>query len=146
MTGRPPGQLRYADIAVGRTWPPRTVVPTTVQLFLFSAATGNPHRIHYDRTYAVEVEGHRDLVVHGPLLGALLAATLADWMGPATQLVRISLQNRASAYVDRRLRIEAAVTGKREDGGRKLIDLDVSVSRDDGVVCVPGTAVICLPG
>jgi hydroxyacyl-ACP dehydratase HTD2-like protein with hotdog domain len=146
MTGQAPGQLHYADIAVGRTWPPRTVVPTTVQLFLFSAATGNPHRIHYDRTYAVEVEGHRDLVVHGPLLGALLAATLSDWLGPATQLVRISLQNRASAYVDRPLRIEAAVTGKREDGDRKLIDLDVNVSRDDGVVCVPGTAVVRLPG
>jgi hydroxyacyl-ACP dehydratase HTD2-like protein with hotdog domain len=146
MTGQAPGQLRYADIAVGRTWPPRTVAPTTVQLFLFSAATGNPHRIHYDRTYTVEVEGHRDLVVQGPLLGALLAATLSDWLGPATQLVRISLQNRASAYVDRPLRIEAAVTGKREDGDKKLIDLDVSVSRDDGVVCVPGTAVVRLPG
>jgi hydroxyacyl-ACP dehydratase HTD2-like protein with hotdog domain len=140
MTTRTPGQLRYADIAVGRSWPPRTVVPSTVQLFLFSAATGNPHRIHYDRTYAVEVEGHRDLVVHGPLMSALLAATLAEWLGPAAQLVRISLQYRASAYVDRPLRIEAAVTG------RKRIDLDVSVSRDDGVVCVPGTAVVRLPG
>jgi hydroxyacyl-ACP dehydratase HTD2-like protein with hotdog domain len=146
MTGGAPGQPCYADIAVGHSWPPRTVVPTTAQLFLFSAATGNPHRIHYDRPYAVEVAGHRDLLVQGPLLGALLAAALSDWLGPASQLVRISVQNRASAYVDRPLLIVAVVTGKREAGRRKLIDLDVSVNRDDGVVCVPGTAVVRLPG
>jgi 3-methylfumaryl-CoA hydratase len=145
MTGGAPGQPHYAEISVGHRWPPRTVVPTTVQLFLFSAATGNPHRIHYDKPYAVEVAGHRDLLVHGPLLGALLAATLSTWLGPASQLVAISVQNRASAYVDRPLLIAAAVTGKRVDGSRKLIDLDVSVSRDDGVVCVPGTAVVRLP-
>jgi 3-methylfumaryl-CoA hydratase len=45
-------------------------------LFMFSALTYNAHRIHYDRRYTVEVEGHRDLLVHGPLLaiGAVEAA------------------------------------------------------------------------
>ncbi|QDQ98227.1 hypothetical protein [Tomitella fengzijianii] len=37
-------------------------------LMLTSALTYNPHRIHYDRDYATGVEGHPDLVVHGPLL------------------------------------------------------------------------------
>jgi 3-methylfumaryl-CoA hydratase len=45
-------------------------------LFMFSALTYNAHRIHYDRRYTVDVEGHRDLLVHGPLLaiGAVEAA------------------------------------------------------------------------
>lgn len=45
-------------------------------LFCFSALTYNPHRIHYDRDYTRQVEGHRDLLVHGPLLaiGAIEAA------------------------------------------------------------------------
>jgi 3-methylfumaryl-CoA hydratase len=44
-------------------------------LFLFSALTYNAHRIHYDRDHTV-AEGHRDLLVHGPLLalGAVEAA------------------------------------------------------------------------
>jgi 3-methylfumaryl-CoA hydratase len=44
-------------------------------LFCFSALTYNAHRIHYDLRYAVEVEGHRDLLVHGPLsvIGAVEA-------------------------------------------------------------------------
>ena len=43
-----------------------------VRLFRFSAMTFNAHRIHYDRTYATEVERYPGLVVHGPLQAALL--------------------------------------------------------------------------
>lgn len=41
-------------------------------LFRFSALTFNAHRIHYDRPYAMEVEGYPGLVVHGPLTAMLL--------------------------------------------------------------------------
>ena len=43
-----------------------------VRLFRFSALTFNGHRIHYDRTYATEVERYPGLVVHGPLQAAVL--------------------------------------------------------------------------
>lgn len=36
-------------------------------LFRFSALTFNAHRIHYDVPWARNVEGHRGIVVHGPL-------------------------------------------------------------------------------
>ena len=42
-------------------------------LFRFSALTYNAHRIHYDRTYATDVEGYPGLVVHGPLQAVALA-------------------------------------------------------------------------
>lgn len=44
----------------------RTVTADPVSLFRYSALTFNPHRIHYDRTYAKDVEGYPGLVVHGP--------------------------------------------------------------------------------
>ena len=44
-----------------------------LQLFRFSALTFNGHRIHYDRTYAKDVEGYPGLVVHGPLLATFLS-------------------------------------------------------------------------
>ena len=47
--------------------------PSEVMLFRYSALTFNGHRIHYDRNYAREVEGHQGLVVHGPLIATLLA-------------------------------------------------------------------------
>ncbi|KAJ5718620.1 hypothetical protein N7488_004266 [Penicillium malachiteum] len=45
----------------------RSFVRTPVTLFRFSALTFNPHKIHYSVPWAREVEGHRDLVVHGPM-------------------------------------------------------------------------------
>ncbi|KAL3466481.1 hypothetical protein BJX64DRAFT_250153 [Aspergillus heterothallicus] len=45
----------------------RTLTQTAVTLFRFSALTFNPHKIHYSLPWARDVEGHRDIVVHGPL-------------------------------------------------------------------------------
>lgn len=46
--------------------------PTSVDLFRYSAATYNGHRIHYDAPYAVGEEGYPGLVVHGPFTAAKL--------------------------------------------------------------------------
>ena len=50
----------------------RKVLPDERLLFRYSALTFNAHRIHYDLTYAREVERYRGLVVHGPLTASLL--------------------------------------------------------------------------
>jgi 3-methylfumaryl-CoA hydratase len=50
----------------------RRVTPDPILLFRFSALTFNSHRIHYDRRWAMEVEGYPGLVVHGPLTSTLL--------------------------------------------------------------------------
>jgi 3-methylfumaryl-CoA hydratase len=50
----------------------REVTADPVLLFRFSALTFNSHRIHYDRSWAMETEGYPGLVVHGPLTTTLL--------------------------------------------------------------------------
>jgi 3-methylfumaryl-CoA hydratase len=56
----------------------RTIEPSVPWLFRFSALTFNAHRIHYDRPYATLVDGYEGLVVHGPLLAALMATLAAE--------------------------------------------------------------------
>jgi 3-methylfumaryl-CoA hydratase len=63
----PPPQAAPKDSA----WQ-RTIVPSDVLLFRYSALTFNGHRIHYDRKYVTEVEGYPGLIVHGPLIATLL--------------------------------------------------------------------------
>lgn len=46
--------------------------PDEVNLFRFSAATANSHRIHYDYPYTTEIEGYPALIVHGPFTAAKL--------------------------------------------------------------------------
>ncbi|MEZ5660971.1 MAG: acyl-CoA dehydrogenase [Burkholderiaceae bacterium] len=54
----------------------RRIDPDPTLLFRFSALTFNAHRIHYDRRYAMDVEGYPGLVVHGPLLATMLLDAL----------------------------------------------------------------------
>lgn len=53
----------------------------TTLLFRYSALTFNGHRIHYDETYAREIEGYDGLVVHGPLLAHLLMGLAKRQLG-----------------------------------------------------------------
>ncbi|WP_157440943.1 FAS1-like dehydratase domain-containing protein [Aestuariivita boseongensis] len=48
------------------------VATTATLLFRYSALTFNAHRIHYDLSYAQQVEHYPGLVVHGPLQATLL--------------------------------------------------------------------------
>jgi 3-methylfumaryl-CoA hydratase len=71
--------------------------PDTRTLFRFSALTYNAHRIHYDRDYAREVEGHPDLVVHGPLQVLYLAEAARRWCRSAGRPVPVSCRYRLLA-------------------------------------------------
>jgi 3-methylfumaryl-CoA hydratase len=64
------------DLVDGEWTSGREVSPDPTMLFRMSALTYNAHRIHYDRSYATEVEGYPGLVVHGPLQAILLADLL----------------------------------------------------------------------
>src|SRR3954463_7359018 len=93
----------FEDVDAGDSIPELTVTVDETQMFFFSAATYNGHRIHYDKHWAREVEGYDDLLVQGPLLAALLARALGDWIGGRGRLVCFSVQNRAVAHPGQRL-------------------------------------------
>src|ERR1700710_871601 len=57
---------------------PRPIRPEPVTLFRYSALTFNPHRIHYDRPYAMNTEGYPGLVVHGQFSQQCLLDLLRD--------------------------------------------------------------------
>ncbi len=75
----------------------RRVVPDPVLLFRFSALTFNSHRIHYDRTWAVQTEGYPGLVVHGPLTSTLLIDFARDH-NPGRTFVSYATQARAPLF------------------------------------------------
>lgn len=74
----------------------RQLHPGTVTLFRFSALTGNPHRIHYDRPYATQVEGYPGLVVHGPFVQTCLFDFIRDNTGE--RIATFSMRARAPLF------------------------------------------------
>jgi hydroxyacyl-ACP dehydratase HTD2-like protein with hotdog domain len=142
MTGE---QVFYDDVAVGEHIPTLDVTVDETQLFFFSAATYNGHRIHYDKEWARGVEGYDDVLVQGPLQAALLARAIGDWMGGRGRLVSFSVQNRGVAHPGQRLAFGGRITGMRlTDDGAGLVDLDI-VGRRGDTVLTPGTATVQLP-
>jgi hydroxyacyl-ACP dehydratase HTD2-like protein with hotdog domain len=140
----PDQQVCYDDIDVGQQIPALAVTADETQLFFFSAATYNGHRIHYDKAWARDVEGYDNVLVHGPLQAALLARALGDWIGGRGRLVSFSVQNRATALPGEQLTFGGVVTAKRLIDGAGLVDLEIAGRRDDTVL-MPGTATVQLP-
>ena len=106
--GAPPAQPAPADEHFARA-----IVPDPVLLFRYSALTFNGHRIHYDRTYATEVEGYPGLVVHGPLIATLLMQ-LARTQRPGGAARRFEFKALHPIFDIHRFH----VCGRDEGGGR----------------------------
>jgi 3-methylfumaryl-CoA hydratase len=75
----------------------RTITPDPVSLFRYSALTFNPHRIHYDRPYAMGVEGYPGLVVHGPFSQQCLLDLLRDHV-EAASIADFTMRARAPLF------------------------------------------------
>ena len=86
-----------SPVNVGESIPGLVVRPTEITLFRYSAVTWNPHRIHYDRDYAV-TEGYPNVLVQGHLHGAWILSAVEEWLGDRGRVVRFSWQTATSPY------------------------------------------------
>lgn len=105
--------------------------PDTRLLFRFSALTFNSHRIHYDLTYARDVEGYPELVVHGPLTAVLLQQ-FAVKHGGGRRLKSFEFRGVSPILVDRPFRLEG-----REESADTLA---IWARGPDGELCTSATA------
>lgn len=114
--------------------------PTPALLFRFSALTFNAHAIHLDPDYSRQVEGHRNLLVHGPLcLTFLLTIVEAQLriLQPGASSVFISsieYKNLAPLYVGEKMKICGRQTGEDK--------FAVWIENATAGVCVKGTVKI----
>ena len=104
--------------------------PGSVELFRFSAAMFNAHRIHYDLPYVTEIEGYPGLVVHGPLTALRLCALAVRVLGP---LKRFQFRGEAPLFAGQPVRLIAA-----EPSGTEC---HLVAERCDGAEAMTATAV-----
>jgi 3-methylfumaryl-CoA hydratase len=92
----------------------RTIEPSEVLLFRYSALTFNAHRIHYDRRFATEKEGYPGLVVHGPLIATLLLGLVWRNTPRSAQIARFEFRSVAPLFDT----APFALRGKPEPGDK----------------------------
>ncbi|PQE23158.1 mesaconyl-C4 hydratase protein [Rutstroemia sp. NJR-2017a BVV2] len=86
----------------------RDITQTPVRLFRFSALTFNAHKIHYNRDWCRTVEGHRDLVVHGPLNLIHVLDFWRDVVGKGSRPRKVEYRATSPFYVGETYRIVMA--------------------------------------
>jgi hydroxyacyl-ACP dehydratase HTD2-like protein with hotdog domain len=137
-------QVHFEDVEPGMALPPLHKTPSNTLLFLYSAITWNPQRIHFDKDYTL-TEGYKDVIVHGPLRGAFLSQLLTQWIGEEGVLKRLSYANRDIAYVNEPLACKGTVTRKWVENGKGYVDCEIWVENGQGVKLTPGNATVILP-
>ncbi len=105
---QPPKAKTNADIS-------RTITPSPVMLYRYSALTFNGHRIHYDIDYCREIEGYPGLVIHAPLTATLLLDLLSSAIDPGA-IKRFDFRAISPLFADR----EFTINLKSEDSGYSL--------------------------
>ncbi|QRD00424.1 hypothetical protein JI435_089920, partial [Parastagonospora nodorum SN15] len=101
--------VKYLEISPGEPVFSHTLTPTRALLFRYSALTFNAHLIHLDRDYARNVEGHRNMLVHGPLSLTFMLQVFWYWIkrefGNKYVILSLKYQNLAPLYCDEEMRI-----------------------------------------
>lgn len=111
------------------------IKPTKALLFRYSALTFNAHSIHLDKAYTQDVEGYRNLLVHGPLSLTLMLTVIRFNLFKLGRVVReIEYRNLAPLYVEEEMNICA-----KPKSGRGLDVWDVWIEGKDGGLAVRGT-------
>jgi len=112
-----------------------TITPDPVMLFRYSALIFYGHRIHYDADYTRDTEGYPGLVVHGPLMAALLAGFAAD-QRPGQTLRHCTIRALSPVFCGQPLQIEARHDGAathtcaRKDSGALAMNVTLDFDRD----------------
>lgn len=123
-----------------------TLTPTPSLLFRYSALTFNAHAIHLDLLYCRTVEGHRNLLFHGPLSFTLMTLLLQNNLPAKSRIAEIEYRNLAPLYCDEPVKLCGrkspdngngnAGKGRGEGEGK----YELWVETPEGGLAVKGTA------
>lgn len=136
---------RFEDVSIDQAVGPLVKGRlTSAMLMRWSAAMENWHRIHYDRSFAVEHDRLPDLLINGSLKQQFVAQMLKDWAGHEGWLWKMSIQFRAMNKVGETLQAWGRVRSKTPVEGFGLVTLEIGITNEHGIESTPGTAVVAL--
>jgi acyl dehydratase len=115
----------------------RDVSPRDIALF--TAISGDRNPLHYDEAVA-KASKFGEIIVQGGITSAILNAVVAeDLPGPGTVFLSVAWNFKAPVRPGDRITGAVEVLSVRSD--KPLTELRTTVTRDDGVVALEGTAV-----
>ncbi len=136
-------KLFYEDVSEGDTAPEFSHELTRSDLVMYAGASGDFNPMHTDEVKAKEA-GQPSVFGHGMLSAGLLGKALTDYVGVGN-LESFRVRFTRQTWPGETLTARVKVTGKREEDGRHLVELESVLVNEDGEVKVSGTATAELP-
>lgn len=134
----------FEDLSVGDQLPPLVVENLTRTHFVrYAGASGDFNPMHHDDTIATQV-GNPSVFGHGMLTAGFMARVLKDFFG-AEALRRFQMRFSKQVWPGDTLTCTAKVTGKHEEHGDALIDVECAVTNQNGDSCLTGAATAVVP-
>ncbi|HEY7135414.1 MAG TPA: MaoC/PaaZ C-terminal domain-containing protein [Acidimicrobiia bacterium] len=136
-------KLFYEDVKEGDTAPEFSHQLTRTDLVMYAGASGDFNPMHTDEVAAKEA-GLPSVFGHGMFTAGILGKALTDYVGVGnlkTYKVRFTKQTWPGETLTTRI----SVTGKRDEGGQHLVDLECQVVNESGESKIAGEATASLP-
>ena len=137
-------QIYFEDVSEGQEIPKLVQNCDSQRLVFWAAGSGDYYQIHYDKDFAQNT-GLPDRITHGALKHALLGRLLDQWAGDGGRVQRVACSYRGMDMIDKDIICRGVITGKRQENGSNVVDLEVWTEDPDGKKTTPGTAVVELP-
>lgn len=138
------GQRYWEDVEVGDEIEGFTLDITPRRTFLQVSGSQDWYPAHFDAGFARKA-GHPDIFMNTGFLQAALVRAITDWMGDEGFLRRLRFEMRRQQRPGDTMACKGRVTGKREENGEGLVELEVWAENEREGVTTPGTATVALP-
>jgi acyl dehydratase len=133
-------KLAYDDISEGDEAPSISHELTRTDLVRYAGASGDYNPMHHDEVKATGA-GLPSVFGHGMFSMGLLGRALTDWAGVGN-LRRYQVRFTKQTWPGETLTTRVSVTAKREEGGERLVDVELSLVNQDGEAKLAGSATI----
>lgn len=132
------------DLTVGTERAPFVDKPLTVTDFVrYQGASGDMNPIHHDSSFAARA-GYPTPFAVGMLQAGVLGTYATDWLG-ARNVRRFKVQFREQAWPGDVLTYSGRIAAVREEGGERLIDVELACTRQTGGTHLLGWATFVAP-
>ena len=139
-------QTYFEDVNEGQELPPITIRPDKQQLVKFAAGSGDFNPLHFDENFPMlKPMGLSEPIVHGRFKYAQIGRLVSALAGTKGRVKKFGVQYRGMDQLNKTITAKGIVTGKRQEGGENLVDLEVWTEDEEGKKTTPGTAVVALP-
>ncbi len=135
----------WADVREGDELAPVTFPVTMRALMIDVAGTRDLYPIHHDREFA-KSSGARDIFVNTMFYEGLFGRLATDWAGPEAFLRKLRFSMNGPNCLGDTITSRGRVTARREEDGRKLLDLEIHLDNETERDATIAQLTIELPG